>query len=67
VRYAVRYYEHTAFFGKESDADVVITPAMAMIMPGVAGGGSVVEGASDDWALGPELGAAGAPSKPEGE
>jgi predicted PurR-regulated permease PerM len=37
VRYAVRYYEHTAFFGRESDADVVITPAMALIMPGVQG------------------------------
>jgi predicted PurR-regulated permease PerM len=35
VRYAVRYYEHTEFFGRESDADVVITPAMAMIMPGI--------------------------------
>lgn len=35
VRYAVRYYEHTAFFGHESDADIVITPAMAVIMPGV--------------------------------
>lgn len=35
VRYAVRYYEHTAFFGRESDADVVITPAMALIMPGI--------------------------------
>lgn len=34
VRYAVRYYESTAFFGRESDADVVITPAMALIMPG---------------------------------
>jgi predicted PurR-regulated permease PerM len=34
VRYAVRYYEHTEFFGRESDADVVITPAMALIMPG---------------------------------
>jgi len=33
VRYAVRYYESTAFFGRESDADVVITPAMALIMP----------------------------------
>jgi predicted PurR-regulated permease PerM len=38
VRYAVRYYEHTAFFGHESDADVVITPAMALIMPGVVPG-----------------------------
>src|SRR5689334_20634027 len=36
VRYAVRYYEHTSFFGHESDADVVITPAMALIMPGTA-------------------------------
>jgi predicted PurR-regulated permease PerM len=35
VRYAVRYYEHTAFFGRESDADVVVTPAMALIMPGI--------------------------------
>jgi predicted PurR-regulated permease PerM len=35
VRYAVRYYEHTEFFGRETDADVVITPAMALIMPGV--------------------------------
>ena len=34
VRYAVRYYETTAFFGRESDADVVVTPAMALIMPG---------------------------------
>jgi predicted PurR-regulated permease PerM len=38
VRYAVRFYEHTAFFGHESDADVVITPAMALIMPGVSPG-----------------------------
>jgi predicted PurR-regulated permease PerM len=38
VRYAVRFYEHTAFFGHESDADVVITPAMALIMPGVVPG-----------------------------
>jgi predicted PurR-regulated permease PerM len=35
VRYAVRYYEHTAFFGRESDADVVVTPAMALIIPGI--------------------------------
>src|SRR5258706_3739893 len=42
VRLAVRYYEHTEFFGKESDADVVITPAMAMIMPGVMPGAKVV-------------------------
>jgi predicted PurR-regulated permease PerM len=41
VRYAVRFYEHTAFFGHESDADVVITPGMALIMPGVAQGAKV--------------------------
>ncbi|MDQ3339494.1 MAG: AI-2E family transporter [Myxococcota bacterium] len=34
VRYAVRYYETTSFFGRESDADVVITPSMALVMPG---------------------------------
>jgi predicted PurR-regulated permease PerM len=33
VRYAIRYYETTAFFGRESDADVDVTPAMALIMP----------------------------------
>ena len=43
IRYAVRYYEHTSFFGHESDADVVVTPAMAMIMPGVRLGAKVVE------------------------
>jgi predicted PurR-regulated permease PerM len=42
VRYAVRYYEHTSFFGRESDADVVITPAMALIMPGVVPGARIV-------------------------
>jgi len=42
VRYAVRYYEHTAFFGRESDADVVITPGMALIMPGISRGANVV-------------------------
>jgi predicted PurR-regulated permease PerM len=42
VRYAVRYYEHTSFFGHESDADVVITPAMALIMPGVVPGAKIV-------------------------
>lgn len=35
VRYAVRYYEHTSFFGRESDADVEVTPAMALIIPGM--------------------------------
>ena len=33
VRYAVRYYETTSFFGHESDADIEVTPAMALIMP----------------------------------
>jgi hypothetical protein len=42
VRYAIRFYEHTSFFGHESDADVVITPAMALIMPGVVLGAKVV-------------------------
>jgi len=42
VRYAVRFYEHTSFFGHESDADVVITPAMALIMPGQELGAQVI-------------------------
>jgi len=33
VRHAIRYYETTTFFGHESDADIEITPAMALIMP----------------------------------
>jgi predicted PurR-regulated permease PerM len=81
VRYAVRYYEHTAFFGKESDADVVITPAMALIMPGVVPGARIVadpepepvpelelqppESASDGWGIEPELGAAGGVKPPD--
>ncbi|HEU0033686.1 MAG TPA: AI-2E family transporter [Kofleriaceae bacterium] len=36
ARYAFRYYATTEFFGRESDADVVVTPAMALIMPGTA-------------------------------
>ncbi len=51
VRYAVRYYEHTAFFGHESDADIVITPAMAMIMPGVASMRDVHMTAGDTGAI----------------
>jgi predicted PurR-regulated permease PerM len=47
LRYAVRYYEHTSFFGHESDADVVVTPAMAMIMPGVVRGAKVVHASQD--------------------
>ncbi len=64
VRYAIRYYEHTAFFGRESDADVVITPAMALVMPGVRLGGEILEdlqaakeeaaAATDDWAIADE-------------
>jgi predicted PurR-regulated permease PerM len=57
VRYAVRYYEHTAFFGRESDADVEITPAMAIVMPGVRLGGEILKdlqsaaNATDDWPI----------------
>jgi predicted PurR-regulated permease PerM len=47
VRYAVRYYEHTEFFGRESDADVVITPAMAIVMPGVRLGGEILKDIED--------------------
>src|SRR5215468_11461844 len=72
VRYAIRFYEHTAFFGHESDADVVITPAMALIMPGVVPGSKIagaplepkldpdLEDHRDDWLIDTELGAAGA-------
>ena len=48
VRHAIRYYEHTAFYGHESDADVVITPAMALMIPGMpiqAGDGASEGGA----------------------
>jgi predicted PurR-regulated permease PerM len=54
VRYAVRFYEHTSFFGHESDADVVITPAMALIMPGVVPGAKVI-GTEHDPEIEPEL------------
>ena len=47
LRYAVRYYEHTSFFGHESDADVVVTPAMALIMPGVVRGAKVVHASTE--------------------
>lgn len=33
VRHAIRYYESSAFFGKESDAHVAVSPAMAAVMP----------------------------------
>jgi len=55
VRYAVRFYEHTAFFGHESDADVVITPAMALIMPGIVPGAKVI-GADRKPELDPAVG-----------
>jgi predicted PurR-regulated permease PerM len=79
ARLAMRYYEHTSFFGHESDADVVITPAMATIWPGALPGskiarpptvedstaGTVVSAEESldpyDWAIEPELGAAGRP------
>ena len=54
VRYAIRYYEHTAFFGHESDADVVITPAMALIMPGVVAGAKII-GTEHEPELDPDL------------
>jgi predicted PurR-regulated permease PerM len=56
VRYAVRFYEHTAFFGHESDADVEVTPAMALIMPGVMPGSRVaaVRRAATDHEIAPE-------------
>jgi predicted PurR-regulated permease PerM len=60
VRYAVRYYEHTEFFGRESDADIVITPSMALIMPGVRIDQTRFMEADkvEDW-VDPELGSAG--------
>lgn len=61
VRYAVRYYEHTEFFGRESDADIVITPSMALIMPGVRIDTTRFspDANGDDWEIEPELGSAG--------
>ena len=57
VRYAVRYYEHTEFFGRESDADVEITQSMALIMPGVRLEQAAAQGDAvpDDWSIEPEL------------
>jgi predicted PurR-regulated permease PerM len=61
VRFAVRYYEHTEFFGRESDADIVITPSMALIMPGVRIDTTrfTPDTKGDEWAIEPELGEAG--------
>ena len=55
VRYAIRYYQHTEFFGHESDGDVVITPAMAMIMPGIRLGAKIVADPEQEPELAPEL------------
>ena len=65
VRYAVRYYEHTAFFGHESDADVVITPAMALIMPGVVRGAKVVAAPEEKTIIEKELDARVGPMDPD--
>jgi predicted PurR-regulated permease PerM len=70
VRYAIRYYEHTSFFGHESDADVVITPAMALIMPGVVRGAKIVPAAIVDAAetrtiLETELAERAGPAEPD--
>jgi predicted PurR-regulated permease PerM len=76
VRYAVRYYETTEFFGRESDADVVITPSMALIMPGIRleqatapviepalpGDRGASGGGGDAWEISPEL-----PGTPDSE
>ena len=85
ARHAVHYYEHTQFFGHESDADIEITPAMALIMPGVVPGAKIIAAVPEepelspelepsdlatpsgdpyDWAIEPELGAAGLPKPP---
>jgi hypothetical protein len=79
VRYAVRYYETTEFFGRESDADVEITPAMALIIPGMRSDAHVLSmiaaedpafehqiakhDAASELSLEPELGPPGAPPK----
>jgi predicted PurR-regulated permease PerM len=34
LRHLTRYYESTAFFGVEADADVEVTRAMELMMPG---------------------------------
>jgi predicted PurR-regulated permease PerM len=61
VRYAVRYYEHTEFFGRESDADITITPPMALIMPGmrIDAARFSTDDKAEDWSIEPELGTAG--------
>jgi predicted PurR-regulated permease PerM len=61
VRYAVRYYETTDFFGRESDADIVVTPAMALIMPGTVWTPAVWEGGAPAIEAKPELELEGQP------
>ncbi|MGE0870885.1 MAG: AI-2E family transporter [Kofleriaceae bacterium] len=75
ARYAVRFYEHTQFFGHESDADVVVTPAMAVVLPavpidpdvianapGVASAGAALDAppSAAEWPIEPALGPSGA-------
>lgn len=62
ARYLVRYYERTDFFGRESDADVVITPAMALILPGKAWAPMVWEQGEAEREPETEIGLAGDPS-----
>jgi predicted PurR-regulated permease PerM len=64
ARYFVRYYERTDFFGRESDADVVVTPAMALIMPGKQWVPSVWESGTDQIETHGEIALAGDTSIP---
>jgi len=47
VRHAVRYYERSEFFGDEADAAVTISPAMQVVLPGSAPGGSSTAAAAE--------------------
>jgi predicted PurR-regulated permease PerM len=64
ARYFVRYYQHTDFFGRESDADVVITPAMALIIPGKAWVPAVWESGAAEIETHTEIALQGDPSIP---
>jgi predicted PurR-regulated permease PerM len=33
VRHGIRLYEHTEFYGRESDAEVAVSPAMSAVLP----------------------------------
>ncbi len=61
ARYFFKYYERTDFFGRESDADVVITPAMALILPGRAWAPMVWEQGEAELETHGEIGLAGDP------